>query len=169
MFIRTAGDRDLEAIRSLLVDTWHATYDSLYGVDRVTAITDEWHSRGALRARLDRPGSEFIVADTGEKIVGMAFATLQDEGKTILLHQIYVRPDMQGRGIGGLLLDEIEDAFPGAERLRLEVDPANSRAVAFYLGQAFEKVGATADCGGTTGLPADIYERPVPGSGEPEI
>jgi hypothetical protein len=42
MFVRTAGERDLAAVRDLLVETWHATYDSIYGAERVTEITDEW-------------------------------------------------------------------------------------------------------------------------------
>ena len=41
MFVRTASARDLPAIRALLVATWHDTYDGIYGVERVTAITDE--------------------------------------------------------------------------------------------------------------------------------
>jgi len=39
MFVRTASERDLKAVRDLLVETWHATYDPFYGVERVTAIT----------------------------------------------------------------------------------------------------------------------------------
>ena len=40
MFVRSAGERDLAAVRELLVETWHATYDPIYGAERVTAITD---------------------------------------------------------------------------------------------------------------------------------
>jgi hypothetical protein len=31
VFIRTAGERDLDEIRTLLVETWHDTYDGIYG------------------------------------------------------------------------------------------------------------------------------------------
>lgn len=162
MFVRTASVRDIEAVRSLLVETWHDTYDAIYGRERVTAITDEWHSTLALAERLERPDSEFLVADDGERIGGMAFATAADEGKTILLHQLYVRPELQGRGIGGLLLEEIEDSFPGAERVRLEVEEANGKAVAFYTAQGFAKVGRTGDCGKAgSGIEAAIFERPI--------
>ncbi len=33
MFVRTASERDVPAIRALLVETWHDTYDPIYGVD----------------------------------------------------------------------------------------------------------------------------------------
>lgn len=162
MFIRTAGARDLEAIRELLVETWHDTYDAIYGRERVTEITDDWHSIAALKAKLDKPNSEFIVADDGAGIRGMAFASLRDDGKTVMLHQLYVSPSQQGKGVGGLLIDEIEAAFPDADKVRLEVEEANAKAVAFYLAQGFSQVGRTANCGKEeSGIPALIYERPI--------
>lgn len=162
MFVRTAGERDLKAVRELLVETWHATYDAIYGADEVARITEDWHSIPALRARLEKPRSEFVLADDGKAIAGMAFATTADDGKTVMLHQLYVRPAMQGRGIGGLLLDEIESAFPEAEKVRLEVEEKNAKAVAFYIGQGFSETGRTENCGKEqSGIPALVFERPI--------
>ena len=73
-FIRTAGRADLPKISALLSETWHDTYDEIYGVERVSEITQSWHSQKALEPRLGRPESEFIVADDGARIGGMAFA-----------------------------------------------------------------------------------------------
>ncbi len=71
MFVRTAGDRDLAAVRALLVETWHATYDAIYGAAKVTEITDQWHSIASLRTRLTRPNSEFLVADKRHAAAGL--------------------------------------------------------------------------------------------------
>lgn len=144
MFVRTASERDLGAIRSLLVETWHATYDAIYGAARMKEITDTWHSIPALKARLTMPNSEFLVADDGKEIGGVAFAVADESGATVMLRQLYVLPRHQGRGIGGLLLDEIVESFPEARRMRLEVEPANLRAVAFYVGHGFEQTSAVA-------------------------
>jgi ribosomal protein S18 acetylase RimI-like enzyme len=162
VFVRTASERDLDAIRALLEETWHATYDSIYGVGRVAAITAEWHSTAALRDQLRRPHSEFLVADDGKAIGGMAYASADESGHTVMLHQLYVRPASQGRGIGGLLLDEIASCFPDADKVRLEVAQENASAVAFYLAQGFSNVGRTSNCGKhQSGIPAVIYERPI--------
>ena len=162
MFVRTAGERDLAAVRSLLVETWHATYDAIYGVDRVTAITDDWHSMASLQRRLDRPNSEFLVADDGKAIGGMAFAAADDRGDTVMLHQLYVRPTCQGQGIGGMLLDEILDDFPDAKRIRLEVEAQNAQAIAFYEAYGFTRTGTTGDCGSAgSAIPALIFEWPL--------
>ena len=53
MFVRSASERDLAAVRALLVETWHATYDPIYGAERVTAITDDWHSMRLAEGQAD--------------------------------------------------------------------------------------------------------------------
>ena len=60
MYVRTASERDLEAVRALLVETWHDTYDAIYGAEKVTEITDSWHSIASLKARLARPHVELV-------------------------------------------------------------------------------------------------------------
>ncbi|MEI2385011.1 GNAT family N-acetyltransferase [Breoghania sp. JC706] len=161
-FVRTAGRPDLPAIARLLAETWHDTYDRLYGAEKVDEIVAAWHSVTALEARLNRPHSEFVVADDGTRLGGMAYAARSTEHeKRVMLYQLYVSPDCQGKGIGTALLEEVNGAFPDATILRLEVAPANAKAVGFYQAHGFEKVGETSDCGGDSGLPADIYERQI--------
>ncbi|MCX8568176.1 MULTISPECIES: GNAT family N-acetyltransferase [Hyphomicrobiales] len=141
MFVRTASERDLEAIKVLLAETWHATY----GVERVKEITAEWHSVASLKARLTLPNSEFLVADDGKAIAGMAFAASTDDPKVVMLRQLYVRPGNQRAGIGRMLLEEIEQCFPEAHKLRLEAEEANGQAIAFYLANGFRQTGRTED------------------------
>ncbi|OBQ61165.1 GNAT family N-acetyltransferase [Mesorhizobium erdmanii] len=158
MFVRTAGDRDLAAIRALLVETWHATYDAIYGAAKVTEMTDQWHSIASLKTRLTKPVSEFLVADDGKRLGGVAFAESVDGGKLVVLKQLYVLPSLQGRGIGGMLLDEIIESFPEAHAIRLEVEEQNSRAIAFYEANGFVRSG---DVGGHAGTL--VYRRPLIG------
>ncbi len=160
MFVRTASARDLLAVRALLVETWHATYDPIYGADRVDEITDDWHSIASLKARLVRPNSEFLVADDGKRIGGMAYAAATKDPAIVMLNQLYVSPDLQRSGLGGMLLREIEDSFPEARIIRLEVEPANAVAAAFYTANGFAEVGNTANCGSAnSAIPAKIYEK----------
>lgn len=164
MFIRTASERDIPLTRALLVETWHDTYDPIYGAEKVTALTDEWHSIPALTARLSHPRSEFLVADDGKKIGGMAFAEADETGKTVKLQQLYVLPSMQGAGLGGMLLDEVIESFPEANRMELRVDPSNAKGIAFYLAQGFAETGRTADCGRPgSALPVLIFARVLSG------
>ncbi|MEM9107183.1 MAG: GNAT family N-acetyltransferase [Pseudomonadota bacterium] len=164
MFVRTASERDLAAINALLVTTWHDTYDSIYGVDKVNEITEVWHAVPVLQERIEQPNAEFIVADTGEQICAVAFASSEDDDTVLKLHQLYVLPQCQGRGLGGLLLTEIMNCFPDAKRIRLEVEEANLSAVAFYESMGFAETGRTANCGRSdSGIPALIFERDLLG------
>jgi ribosomal protein S18 acetylase RimI-like enzyme len=160
-FIRSASEADLAAVSALLGRSWHATYDPIYGVERVTEITGSWHSVAALKARLTRPDSEFVVADDGARIGGMAYASM-DKGETevVVLHQLYVEPGLTGQGIGRDLFAEVETCFPAAKRMRLEVEPKNEGAVRFYQGLGFQEVGWTKNCGqAQSGIPALVLEK----------
>jgi ribosomal protein S18 acetylase RimI-like enzyme len=161
MWIRTASERDLPAVQTLLRETWHATYDSIYGVERVNAITGDWHSMENLKARLTKPHSEFVLCEDENGVIGMAFAS-QNGPEFVMLHQLYVHPDAQGKGAGSELLDEIVEAFPEAKALRLEVEAANSPAVAFYKSKGFAEVSSTQNCGADqSSIPALVLEMPL--------
>jgi ribosomal protein S18 acetylase RimI-like enzyme len=162
VFIRTAGEKDLAAVSVLLGKTWHATYDPIYGPGKVDEITRSWHSVSALRPRLTRPTSEFLLADDGKNIVAMAFAATSAEGRVVVVHQLYVDPAHQRHGIGRDLLAEIVDCFPTASSLRAEVEEANVAAVAFWRRAGFMLTGHTeTEMSGGDVLPVAIYERPI--------
>lgn len=159
-FVRTASEQDLERVQEILHETWHDTYDEIYGVAKVNDITENWHSMKRLRDMRHVPQSEFLVADNGTVIGGMAYATQKD--KTIKLHQLYVHPDFHGGKTGLHLLIEIENSFIDADKIMLEVEEKNIRAIKFYETYGFKKTGETQDCGEDgSGIPAIIMEKPV--------
>ncbi|ACM26236.1 GNAT family N-acetyltransferase [Agrobacterium sp. SHOUNA12C] len=162
-FVRTAGEQDLEKVRALLRETWHATYDRLYGADKVSELHGSWHSLQSLRTRLAGKNSEFLVADDGKNIGGMAYAAMSTElAKTVMLYMLYVSPRCQRQGIGRDIFAELETCFPDAEVMRLEVDPQNDPAIAFYKAHGFIEVGRTENCGNEqSGIPALIFEKPL--------
>ena len=160
-FVRTASERDLEKVRALLAETWHATYDTFYGAEKVNELTAKWHSIEALRARLQRKHSEFVVADNGSELAGMGYAAMSESlEKTAVLHQLYVLPMYQRHGVGRDMFAELETCFPDAERMRVEVEPQNLHALAFYRAHGFVEVAKTSSCGDEqSGIPALILEK----------
>lgn len=164
-FVRSASDRDLEAIASLLAEVWRATYTPIHGEDKTEELIAEWHSPEAIRANMARPDGEYLVADDGEHLGGMAFATPSGRGdiKSVKLHQLYVLPSCQRQGVGRDLFAEIETCFPDAKRLILQVDEKNAQAITFYEGVGMTEAGRTANCGRDgSGIPAIIMEKPLP-------
>lgn len=162
-FVRTAGPQDLDAVRALLAESFHATYDVFYGPAKVKQLLDSWHSPTALKSRLAKKGGEFLVADDGRKLGGVGYAAMSDKmTKTAMLHQLYVRPTCLRQGIGRDIFAELESCFPDAEVMRLEVEPRNAAAIAFYTAHGFVEVDRTKSCGGPdSGLDAIVMEKPL--------
>ncbi|PDT01965.1 GNAT family N-acetyltransferase [Rhizobium chutanense] len=164
-FVRTAGERDLEKVRALLVESFHATYDGLHGKAKVDELIAHLFTPAALKARLVRRDAEFLVADDGRNIGGMGYAAMsQALTKTVMLHLLYVSPVLQRQGIGRDLFAELETCFPDAEIMRLEVEPQNAAAIAFYQVHGFSEVGRNENnAAGQSGIPSLILEKPLEG------
>lgn len=160
-FVRTAGQEDVEKIRALLGETFHSSYDQFYGADKVSQMVGGWHSVNAIRSRLGKKDGEFLVADDGRRIGGIAYAAIYPKmAKTVMLHQLYVRPSCQNEGIGRDLFAEIETCFPDAEIMRVEVALPNVRAMSFYERLGFSEVDRMEEWGApNSGLPAIIMEK----------
>ncbi len=144
--IRKATDSDLPEIRRVLVDTWHASYDALFGRDTVAELSAQWHSMPALQA-LVAGGAVLLVAvdETGAVIATVGVRRVDDAAVQLL--QLYVLPDMQGRGIGTALMNAAMSHLPGARVMTIEVEPRNARACRFYEGHGFECTGEVAEGG----------------------
>jgi ribosomal protein S18 acetylase RimI-like enzyme len=155
--IRTVTATDLEAVRDVLRETWHATYDGLFGAAEVDAISARWHAIDVLKSQMAAHDSAFLVAEYDDVVVATSFASQIKPGE-VVLDRIYVLPIAQGIGIGQALLKESLARFPGAATVRLEVEPRNTGAIKFYEAQGFTRVGAIRQCGGDSEHAADVYE-----------
>ncbi|MFI5012269.1 MAG: GNAT family N-acetyltransferase [Hyphomicrobiales bacterium] len=144
--IRPARRDELAAIRAVLVETWHDTYDGILGVARVSEITDDWHSLVNLARGLNRFDHAFLVADTDGDVAGTASATFDGDG-LITLDRLYVRPESQGQRLGTALLVACVAHFPHARGLRLEVQAKNRKGRAFYARRGFSELPVRSDRG----------------------
>jgi ribosomal protein S18 acetylase RimI-like enzyme len=159
-FIRTASVRDIDRVRPVLVDTWHNTYDDIYSAEIVNDICETWHSVDTIKANIDERNAEYVVADSGEAIGGMAYvkgpkSDVGSEG-IAYLSQLYVLPEFQGQGIGCDLMDEVEASFPEAKLMRLGVDARNVKAVGFYEHFGYKNTGIRLEEGGMEAL---VFEK----------
>ena len=157
--IRRVAPCDIEAVRHVLVATWHATYDGALGIAKVDEVTSSWHSAEALARQAEARDAVFLLAEDSGRVFGCGFARHVGEGR-LDLGQLYVLPGAQGRGIGTRLLARLIAAFPQATSVRLEVEPRNTQAIAFYERAGFSIVGAGTDCRGCgSAIPHVVMEK----------
>lgn len=162
-FVRTASERDLDKVRVLLVEAFRSAYSGFYGEAKVSELVAHLFSPAALQARLVKKNAEFLVADNGKHIGGVGYAAMSDEmTKTVMLHLLYVQPALHRQGIGREIFAELETCFPDAEIMRLEVEPRNETAIAFYRAHGFVDAGRNENNGpGQSGIATLILEKPL--------
>lgn len=158
VLIRNAVASDIPAVSTLLIETWHDTYDALLGRDKVDEITRLWHAPAVLQQQLQQRGTCFLVAESADReITGHAFAHAWNL-PILNVARLYVRPGWQRQGIGNRFLDRLIALYPAADKLCLSVEKGNIKAVAFYLRQGFGIVDETMEDGSTILL----MEKPLP-------
>ena len=136
--LREAISSDFDAIIEIANKTWPATYGEILGVSQLEFMLALFYTNKALEKNRSE-GQDFLIVFEEEQAV--AFASYQNNysKKTTHIHKIYVLPRMHKRGIGALLMAEIEKRAIdfGANFLSLNVNRFNN-AKNFYTKIGFE-------------------------------
>ncbi|WP_295912334.1 GNAT family N-acetyltransferase [uncultured Bartonella sp.] len=148
MWIRTASRNDINAIHDLLVETWHATLDDLVGREEVDRKIAHDYTPDLLKKMLSRPASEYVVADDGDMLHGVAYAVqgaVKGDSEIALVLHLCVKPESRGQGIGQRLLIELEEAFPAARKIRVVLNKKDVRTQKFFEEQGYKHLGKSGD------------------------
>ena len=146
--VRRASADDLDAVRQLLHDTWHATYDATMGVEAVNDITSRRHSEENLTRQLaDRDGC-FLVGENSSRTIAGQVGEVRKAPDVISLARLYVLPEQQGSGTGTALLAAVTDWAGQETAIELEVETASTAAIGFYHKHGFSAGGQQVQCGG---------------------
>ena len=100
------------------------------------------YSRRMLRKIFSSPGSFNVIAKEEKRIMGYAVAMPMEQG-VFDIESIAVHPDSQKKGIGAILLFEIEKQMKqrGGKISILEVRDKNESAIKFYKDHGYEITG----------------------------
>ena len=129
MEIRRFTEADADAAAEVVAVTVEVSNSRDYPPEYIAHLK-ETHSAEVLRQRA-REGHMYVICD-GEKIVGTGTIAPYwgSETESILL-TIFILPDWQGRGLGRLLIETLEQDEYAKRAVRIEI-PASLTAVNFY-------------------------------------
>ena len=148
--VRLAGPADAAAVAAML----HA-----FNTEFATSTPGTTVLADRLRGLLEREDVATLVA--GDPPAGLALLTFRpsvwERGPVALLEELYVRPDLRGRGLGTQLLQR---AFAlsrerGSESFEIHVDEGDTDARRFYERHGVSTTGPDQD------EPALYYFRPL--------
>ncbi len=133
--IRTAVREDLNSLADLL--------EMLFSIEADFSADRERQLRG-LTMLLETGRGCILVAEAGNNVVGMCsgqfMISTAEGGLSVLVEDVVVHKDWQGRGIGRMLMDSIGTYAKdnNASRLQLLADSENIPALNFYKNLGWE-------------------------------
>lgn len=133
LIVRDAGLEDINTIGFLAYQIWPVAYKDILELDQLQYMLKLIYSPASLKRQMTVEQHHFLLAELGEEPVGFAAYSRIIEPSTFKLHKLYVLPQIQGKGLGKTLLENVEEAVrnAGGTHLHLNVNRHN-KARMFY-------------------------------------
>ena len=165
--MRPAVPDDIAAIHSIYA---HHVLNGFASFEEVPSAPYELRPR---YEDISAPVLPYLVAEFGGIVGGYRYCSLyrtRSAYRYSLEDSVYVRSDMQGRGVGTALLDELIRRCEGLDYRQLIAvigDSANVASIALHASRGFLRVGTIRSAGFKFGRWVDsvIMQRPL-GSGD---
>jgi diamine N-acetyltransferase len=137
--IRSATSKDFPVIQDIAYKTWPETYGQILGNTQLEYMLDKFYSLANLQANVAANQEFFIIEEDTIPLGFLGIEHQHDNELVTKIHKIYVLPNNQGKGIGKLSIDFVEDIAKknNSEKLRLNVNKFN-KAINFYRKIGFE-------------------------------
>ena len=167
--IREAVLADVASLSQIGHASFRAAYEEWSESDDLIAHLEEFFSPDAIRGEMELPGHTYLMAIRDEDPV--AFVKIRENTRpdevpatrALELHQVYVLPEQQRFGIGGLLIEAAARYArdKAADGIWLSVWKDATWAVSCYRKYGFDEVGTTEFQLGRTVYSDLLMWRPV--------
>lgn len=139
MEIITATEQHLPIIRQIAYDTWPETFGSLMSKQQLDFMLDWMYSLESLQKQLAN-NHIFLLAHEDNHYYGYASYELNYEAsRKTKIHKLYILPTSQGRGLGKMFLQKVQDAALAVHNNTLLLNvKRDNKAVEFYKTCGFE-------------------------------
>ena len=171
MDVRDATSEDIEAVRTVALESLQASYGHALDGTLLEEAVDRWYDPEDLSATLGDEDAVFVVAIEDGAVVGFAQSYVsrrrEDVGEIDWLHVV---PARRGEGVGSALLSHVEAALldRGVSRLEGRVLEANESGTGFYEERGYDPLGdREVRIGGET-FAERAYTKLASESAEPE-
>lgn len=143
--IRPVTPPDVPAIAALAREIWQATYPGIITQEQIDFMLEQRYGHERLYDDLEELHKWLFQAFHEGRRVGFAFAEIyKGEFK---LDKLYIHPDVQRRGVGGLLIEHVAELArkQGYPCVILQVNKRNEKAINSYMKYGFVVRTSTVD------------------------
>ena len=138
--IEPLGPDAVERVSALAREIWWKHYPGIIGAAQIEYMLRQRYEPSIIRAELQRNDIWWAKLALGEETIGFSSCFLTGEPGEMKLDKLYVHPQRQRQGYGGMLIEHacaVARAH-GCSRLVLAVNKANRNAIAAYGKHGFE-------------------------------
>ena len=142
--ITGAGMAHIPTIQDIAYRTWPDAFRGILSQEQIQYMLDRMYSDTSLREQMTDLGHRFLLAEeeTGKYAGFISFEHQYRQLPQTKIHKIYLLPTAQGKGIGKLLIEAVEQHArqQGDQTLLLNVNKYNP-AEFFYQRLGFSVIG----------------------------
>ncbi|MEN8797925.1 MAG: GNAT family N-acetyltransferase [Flavobacteriaceae bacterium] len=133
------GTDDIALVVALADSIWREHYTPIIGRDQVDYMLLNFQSAEAIKSQIDEGASYYLLLHNNSPAGYFSFYLKESE---LFLSKIYLRKSLRGKGLGGKMLDFIQDeaANNGLKQISLTVNKNNTKTIAAYSKLGFRKV-----------------------------
>lgn len=137
-----ATPNDYKTIQEIANKTWPITYGEILSKEQLDYMMDLIYSEESLISQIQKKAQLFYIAYDESSVVGFIAIEHHYKNEAVTrIHKIYILPETQGKGIGKLLIDEVQKLATenNSVSLSLNVNRFN-KALTFYQKIGFKIV-----------------------------
>jgi diamine N-acetyltransferase len=137
--LRLATLSDIPLIQEVAESTWPISYREIISPEQIRYMLDKMYNSTKIGEAITDPEQAFWLAEENGKVLG--FCGIEhgySEQAVTRIHKLYILPDVQGSGLGKILMNHVESEAKkhGSTKLHLNVNKQN-KAVGFYQKHGF--------------------------------
>lgn len=130
---------DFGTLARLAEVIWRSHYTRIIGSAQIDYMLAERYTPEKLRLYLNADDRWLMLLRTDSRAVGYCSYALTENPGEMKLEQLYLLPELQGKGLGRLMLRHVEEqaGVRGRSTLVLQTNKRNVDAIAFYRKAGF--------------------------------
>lgn len=138
MEIKSVTAADIDELVALARKVWHQHYPAIISTAQIEYMLAQRYSRDVIAAELQRSDIWWDQLRADERMMAFSSYFKVDAGE-MKLDKLYVHPQNQRRGYGGMLLDRAVQVAreQRCSRLKLAVNKGNANAISAYKKHGF--------------------------------